>query len=230
MDTDKIQEIQRLRGLKLSPKEIARSLKLRPAEVSAILHQQAAAMELKRADNKELDPLYKCMVNATGAMLFDSNAPKGWAGSKGFAQVFVARTDRLKLSVCSYLVDHWCLGVKDTLGPKKMNKVDYEAMLKSTSRGFEESFVEITLEQAQSIVFGSIDYAAKLGLQPHPDFAKSQSHLGVRPEVLLPIKFGQDGKPFYASGPYDNPDKIIAKLNQSVGKGNYDYMIGLDSF
>jgi hypothetical protein len=229
MEADQIQEISRLRSLNLSPKEIARSLKLRPAEVKEILQQQATALELGRIASGEVDPLYKCMVNVSGQMLLDRHAPKNLVKSQGFAQVFVARTYRQQLSICSYLIDYWCLGVKNALGPKKMSKVDYESMLQSTSQRFHESFMEITLEQAQAIVFGGIDYAAKLGFEPHRDFAQAQSHLGARPDVLLPIKFGKNGKPFYMNGPYDDASKIIAKLNKSVGEGNYDYMTGLGS-
>ena len=41
-------------------------------------------------------------------------------------------------------------------------------------------------------------------------------------------EFGKNGKPYYFSGPYDNPEKIIAKLRESVGEGNFKYTIGMD--
>ncbi len=225
MEANQIQEISRLRGLNLSPKEIARSLKLRPAEVKEILQQQAATLELERVASGVVDPLYNCMVNESGVMLLDPHKSTNLIESQGFAQVFVARTYKQQLSVCTYLVDYWCLGVKNALGPKKMGKVDYEVELQSTSQRFHESFEEITIEQAQSIVFGGIDYAAKLGFEPHRDFAAAQPHLGLRPDVLIPIKFGKNGKPFYMDGPYDNQKEIIAKLNKSVGVDNYDYIM-----
>jgi hypothetical protein len=229
MEADRIQEISRLRGLNLSPKEIARSLKLRPAEVKEILQQLAAVLEQERITSGIVDPLYQCRVNVSGAMLLKPSAMNDLIEFQGFAQVFVARTYKQQLSVCSYLVDYWCLGVKNALGPKKMGKIDYESMLQSTSQRFHESFLEITLEQAQSIVFGGVDYAAKLGIDPHPDFAQALPHLGLRPDKLLPIEFGKDGKPFYMDGPYDDSRKIIAQLNKSVGQGNYDYMVGMGS-
>jgi hypothetical protein len=228
MEADQIQEIHRLRGLSLSPKEIARSLKLRPVEVNEILRQQATAIELERIASGEVDPLYNCMVNELGAMLLSPKATKDSIKSKGFVQVIIARTHRQQLSVCSYLVDHWCLGVKDAFGPKSMNKVEYNSMLQSASHTFQEDFIEVTLEQAQAIVFGGVDYAARLGIEPHRDFAAAKSHLGTQPDSLLPIEFGRDGKPYYTNGPYDDAEKIIAKLNRSVGKGNYNYMIGFD--
>ena len=68
-------------------------------------------------------------------------------------------------------------------------------------------------------------YAHKLGLNPHRDWSKAKDHLGQSSENLLPLEFGRKGKPFYVSGPYDNPDKIVAQLRETVGEGNFDYLM-----
>ncbi len=230
MTPEQIQEISRLRSLNLSPKQIARNLKLRPAEVTEIIRQQAATLALVRAERGEVAPLYNCLTNLSVAGILASDAPKFTGNLNGFAQVFITRIDRQKLVVCSYLVDYWCLGVKDALKPKKMDRLEYEAMIKLMSHTFSEDFAEITLAQAQSIVFGAVDYAAGLGFEPHPDFEQAKSNLGVRPDYLTPIEFGKDGKPYYINGPYDQPSRVISKLNQSVGIGNYDYLIGDGDF
>jgi hypothetical protein len=230
MTPEQIQEISRLRSLNLSPKQIARNLKLRPTEVTAILRDRAAKLEQDRAERGEVAPLYNCIVNHSVAKVLAAKAPKFNGNVNGFAQVFVARIDRDKLMVCSYLVDYWCLGVKNALGPKKMDRLKYETAIESASESFGEDFEEITLEQAQSIVFGAVEYSTGLGLDPHPDFAQTVPHLGLRSDRLIPIEFGKDGKPYYINGPYDNQDRIISTLNQSVGKGNYNYTIGLGGF
>jgi hypothetical protein len=147
MTLEQIQELSRLRSLNLSPKQIARNLKLRPAEVTEVIRQQAASLALVRAERGESTPLYNCLVNFSIAKILATDAPKFTGDLNGFAQIFVARIDRQKLVVCSYLVDYWCLGVKDAL-------------------------------------------------------------------ALTPIEFGKDGKPYYINGPHDQPDQIIATLNQ----------------
>lgn len=43
---------------------------------------------------------------------------------------------------------------------------------------------------------------------------------------IYDIEVGQDGKPFFINGPYDDVDSIITTLNRNVGEGNYDIMIG----
>jgi hypothetical protein len=230
MNPEQIQEISRLRSLNLSPKQIARNLKLRPAEVTAILRDRAAKIEQDRAERGEVAPLFNCILNKSVTEVLAADVRNFNGNVNGFAQVFIARIDRQQLVVCSYLVDYWCLGVKDAWGPKKMDRLEYESTVKLVSHSFGEDFAEITLAQAQSIVFGAVEYATGLGFEPHSDFTQAKPHLGLPSDPLIPIEFGKDGKPYYINGPYDRPDSIIAKLNRSVGKGNYDYLIGSGDF
>ncbi len=38
------------------------------------------------------------------------------------------------------------------------------------------------------------------------------------------ITFGRHGVPFYGSGPFDNPTRVIRNLISSVGEGNFQYI------
>ncbi len=236
MSPEQVQEINRLRALNLSPKQIARKLGWRPAEVNSLLRQQAEEGEITRRALGELAPLERCLINEKAAERLLETQKKGWFGSKrksseasdgvgGLAQIFVTRVEGNQYLVGSYLVDYWCLGVKNVLGPRKLNRTKYEALVKKTYSKFQPSYREITLEPAQAIIFGAVEYAQKLGFKPHRDWTISKDHLGQPSENLLPIEFGRKGKPFYVSGPYDNPDKIIAKLRETVGEGNFDYLM-----
>jgi hypothetical protein len=160
--------------------------------------------------------------------LFAQKKPDGIDdGIGGLAEVFVTRVENNRYLVCSYLVDYWCLGVKNTFGPRKLDRLKYESLLQKVSSRFGQDLREITLEQAQAIILGAVDYAAGLGLKPHADFEKSQAHLGSRLPQLPSVEFGRNGKPYYISGPYDNPDKIIATLRERVEEGNFDYLMGI---
>ena len=64
-----------------------------------------------------------------------------------------------------------------------------------------QDYREISLEQAQAIIFGAVEYADQLGLKPHPDFEAAKAHLGKPSEEKLSIEFGRQGEPFYVSGP-----------------------------
>ncbi len=225
MTPEQTQEVSRLRSLNLSPKQIARQLGLRPAEVSAFIKAQATEVALARALKGELAPIDRCLVNEDAAKVLLDPKLLDYGDGSGFAQIVVTRLERNRYSVCTYLVDYWCLGVKDAMGPRTMDHTDYITMVNHIYGNFEQEYREITLEQAQAIIFGAVDYAARLGLKPHADFEEAKAILGSRLENLPEITFGRDGKPYYINGPYDNPKKIVAKLNAAVGEGNFDYMI-----
>ncbi|MBN1890419.1 MAG: hypothetical protein JW850_20670 [Thermoflexales bacterium] len=38
------------------------------------------------------------------------------------------------------------------------------------------------------------------------------------------MTFGKDGKPFYVSGPHDNPEAIMRQLARITGEGNYNFL------
>lgn len=236
MTPEQTQEIIRLRALNLSPKQIARKLGLSPAEVNAWLRNQAQEAALTSRARGELAPLEQCLINQKAAQQLLEPKPKGWFGRKqqkgaagqldgGLAEILVTRVEGNQYLVASYLVDYWCLGVKDTFGPRKLNRQKYEELVKKAYAPFKEATRKITLEEAQAIIFGAVEYAAQLGLKPHRDFAAAKAHLGKPPENLPSIEFGREGKPCYVSGPHDNPERIVDKLRETVGEGNFDYLI-----
>jgi hypothetical protein len=79
------------------------------------------------------------------------------------------------------------------------------------------------LELAQHLVFGAVDYARGMGLEPHPDFAKCAHILGEW-SGSSDIAFGRDGVPMYMQGPHDDTFAILATLRKTVGDGNFHYM------
>jgi len=229
MTPEQATEIMRLREAKVAPKQIARKLGLRPAEVKTCIQQHTEELYLKKARTGTLEPIYECLVNQSAAKrLLEGIELDESEGVGGFAQVIVARQDRNRIISTVYLVDYWCLGVKDVIPPTGKNKSGYEQFKQLCTGRFNEPFIEISIEQAQSIIYGAVDYARSLGLEPARDFdQKAQTHLGPKPDTLIPIEFGKDGKPMYFSGPYDNAEKIIKTLTANVGPDNFHYMAAL---
>ncbi len=230
MTPEQATEIIRLREAKVAPKQIARKLGLRPAEVKTFIQQSAEDLYLKKAREGTLNPIYACLVNQSAAkQLLEGSELDESEGAQGFAQIILARQDRNRIVLASYLVDYWCLGVKDVIPPRSGGKSGCERFKQLCMEQFNEPFIDISLAQAQSIIYGAVDYARSLGFEPHRDFdKKAQQHLGPKPETLIPIEFGKDGKPMYFSGPYDNADKIIKTLTANVGAGNFDYVMALE--
>jgi hypothetical protein len=234
METEQVQEIMELRSRNLTPKEIARKLGLRVADVSAVVKSQAeqSTDKVSRAETKP--PLVECLASRTMVKdllgkdaLSDSKnfgTFGGSEGDQGLGTVLVTRTKGYnRLVTSSYLIDYWCLGVKDSIPPRSFNDTTYKKFVPMVFSAF-TGYQIITYEQAQILVWGAVDYAASLGIKPHADFLQSKELID-RPETLPQLNFGKDGKPFYVNGPYDDTQKIIRTLTEHVGKDNFHYAI-----
>ncbi len=129
----------------------------------------------------------------------------------------------------TYLVDKYCLGVKDTFGNAGFSLARYQNEVRN--KIFRElKPQECPIELAHQMIYQSIDYAAQFGFQPEKDFAYTQFLLAPRGELEEPyqLTFGKDGKPFFIAGPHDNVARILRQLEKTAGPGNYHYLAPLD--
>jgi hypothetical protein len=125
--------------------------------------------------------------------------------------------------VCFYLVDTWCLGLKDAAGPQSMDRRRLGGFIQQIFSAWDEPAVQVPLELGRQIVYGAIGYARELGFEPHADFRRAAGYLGEW-DGECELTFGRDGKPMYISGPHDDGERIIRKLRRSLGDGNYDFV------
>ena len=223
MQPEQEQEILNLRDRQLTPKQIARNLGLKASEVSTFLISQAEQTALASAEKGELLPVAQCLVDVNFAKVLLGNET---SETGGLGLVMVTRSKGYNRFVAAtYLIDYWCLGVKDTIPPRNCNDSQYKNLVEHSYSPF-LGYEEISLEQAQALVWGAIAYAKTLGFEPHRDFEQSKAHLGeLTSEISL--KFGRNGEPCYVEGPYDDRRKIINTLRDSVGNGNFDYLFGM---
>jgi len=185
---------------------------LRQAAVPRAGGSSAATKALIR--NARSFPIHESLISAEwrerglGQLIFSRPAPDG----------------RIIFGV--YLVDALCLGVKNAFCNVAPAAV-YERELK---RGIEaeDPLVPCDVQFLHQLIYGSIDYARQFGFEPDPDFRLAQHVLEPRDQIPPnpDIEFGREGKPCYISGPNDNVDRIVQTLDQSVGPGGYDFMIG----
>jgi hypothetical protein len=238
MTPEQEQAVLDLRTRNVAPKQIARQLGLRPAEVSALIKAQAEQAATARLAAGELNPLFQCLINQSclADLLPERHTETAIALSPkleddadaGLAVIILSRKAGFnRLEVCTYLVDLWCLGVKDASGPRLMNPSTYKDFVEFAYRPFSGGSEDIPLELAQAIVFGGVEYAKNLGFQPHPDFEQARSQLGDWKGTPV-LNFGRDGKPCYMNGPYDDPIKTLKTLRETVGEGNFDFILGTE--
>jgi hypothetical protein len=145
----------------------------------------------------------------------------------GLVEILVARQQPNE-NICfgMYLVDKFCLGLKNTFGRVGYSRTRYE-------NEFHNAFFQNTQpeacspELAHQMIYASIEYAAQFGFMPEKDFTLTQYLLAPRGELEEPydLTFGKDGKPFFIAGPYDDAKLILQQLERTAGPGNYHHLI-----
>lgn len=233
-DTDLLEDVRELRDAGYSPKEIARSLGVRPAAVvplvRALAQQSAAAATEPEVVGCWVSPGWSVGLTVDGHPEWPDVTSADTSRS-GVAVVLVARRDRpRRVRVCGYLVDVYCLGVKNAIGPRLMKDEDLPSFRRLFFGGFEEAGepLEAPVELARHLVFGAVDYARTLGFEPHPDYVPVASDLG-RWEGPSAIRFGREGIPFYVQGPYDNGRQVLSTLSRTVGKDSFQFIAAFDT-
>lgn len=233
-DVELARQVRSLRAQGRSPKAIARALGIRPARVAAFVRQAARQEATARPE----PAVAGCWVSPGWSVGLSVPAERGWpdrpAGARpagGLAGVLVARERRGapdKVAACGYLVDTYCLGVKDALGPRTMGRGELRGFVGRFFDGFGADPLQAPLDLARHLVWGGVAYARTLGFEPHSDLRPAASHLGAL-DGPAAIGFGRHGRPFFRQGPFDDADRILRTLRDHVGDDfSFTVEVGLD--
>jgi len=223
--------VQELRAAGNTPKQIARTLGIPRSKAVALVHSGASPRPDRPAGVEK--QLIGCWISRQWSNgLTIENRPSDWiddddhrrlAMGAGLPSVAVAREhSENEVSVCGYLVDTYCQGVKNAVPPTMMDRRDLTAYLAHFFAAYESEPLPAPIELAQDLVLGAVEYAHTLGFDPNPDFYRAKPHLGAW-QPPSRIGFGLDGEPYFQQGPYDNPSRILRTLDRSVGRGNYGF-------
>jgi hypothetical protein len=132
----------------------------------------------------------------------------------------------------SFMIDTWCLGVKDCFAKLLPVNTYYRHRAEMSDR---ISVRPIASDVGHALVLGAIDYAHSLGLDPHQDCLKTLPIWNGIPIGQLPrsLEFGRNGRPCYVVGPYDDHDKqcrIVNVLNATIGEGEFELITAGQQF
>ncbi len=145
---------------------------------------------------------------------------------EGMATVLVSKKmPSGKLIAGMYLVDTYCLGLKDTTYKFALDDIAFNDFLEELNH--QHFMVKCDLNFAHNLIYGAIDYAETFGFSAAKDF-EITGHLldpSLIDDGIDEIEFGYNGKPLYVAGPYDDFKKIINTLEKNVGSENYDYIL-----
>ncbi len=205
------------------PKKQKKDKKLRPKINTQIPLSQVRKVTLA-------EPKYH-LQHAREYPIFGCWLMKGWQNN-GLTPVVVAREQKDGRVLCgSYLIDLYCLGVKNVTVFTNLSQAALQRKLTKMCQGEPEP---CSVELAHEIIYGAIEFAQKYEFEPHPDFTLMLADQILDPPEAHPrqgnVKFGYEGKPFYVSGPYDDErkiDLIMRTLKRTAGEGNYLFLINL---
>ncbi len=145
----------------------------------------------------------------------------------GVGMVFLIRkTGARSFAVGGFLVDAYCLGVKDAM----FREVDEETM-DMLLAGVEATapLVPADPAYARKLLRDAAAYGQSLGLPPHADFAAVEPLFGdVAADACdVQFQFGHEGKPLYVPGPTESPTQIrrrLESLRRKLGADGFHYI------
>lgn len=188
-----------------------------------LVKKQRRSNEIKKLRNKKQNLSHRDHILAA------RQAP--WvgcykSGSSGMHTLFAIRQTRNSHVACVFLVDMYCLGIKDAFFVKDF---DMEAF---RERQTEIGTQTVSPEYALKLIRGAIAFAQGIGFEPS---AKANLCSLIFGDIdtsacTEEFVFGKDGKPVYSSGPFDSKEKQfqIMRTLEKLGEGNYHYVLGMD--
>ncbi|HEY3969832.1 MAG TPA: hypothetical protein VGL79_00405 [Solirubrobacteraceae bacterium] len=231
-----LDRVRELRAQRYTPAEIARVLSLSKSDTARLVRLVATESAAGTAGAGTAGEQVRCWVNPGWRHRLGIDGHDHWpddagapseAGDSGVAVVVVATpVGNGRLEMCCFLVDTWCLGAKNAMGPKRMRTRELEAIRRRCYAPWCSDGIAVPLELAQHLVLGAVEFARGLGFEPHRDFRRARPALGswAGPSA---ITFGMDGKPHYLNGPYDDPQRVLRTLERTVGRDGFDYTLSL---
>lgn len=188
------------------------------------LEPNAAGGELARKVRRAVaQPLHACLAQDS---IFET----------GVGMVFLSRkTGARELALSGFLVDAYCLGVKDAMF-RELDEDEMDELLDEI--GATAPLAPVDPPYARKLLRDAAAYAQSLGLPPHPDYTTVESLFGdVAADACdVEFEFGCEGHPLYVPGPGESATQIrrrIERLRQRLGDDGFDFGLpeeALDAF
>ena len=129
------------------------------------------------------------------------------------------------LAVSAFLIDVFCLGIKDVMF-ESFEREDFEMYMEATDAG--SPMVSVDPSYARKLLRDLAAWSQSIGFAPHRDFAAVERVFGdVSADASdADFRFGRDGKPFYIPGPNDTAPLIqrrIEQLRKSLGDDGFGF-------
>jgi len=118
-----------------------------------------------------------------------------------------------RLALSSFLIDVFCLGVKDVMFESVESEV-FEMYIEATDAG--SPMVSVNPSYARKLLRDLAAWSQSIGFAPHRDFTMVERMFGdVSADASDAVfRFGRDGKPVYIPGPNDTAPLVRRRIKQ----------------
>jgi Domain of unknown function (DUF1841) len=150
----------------------------------------------------------------------------------GMGMVFLSRKTGVRdVALGGFLVDAYCLGVKDAMY-RELDEGEMEELLEEV--GATGPLIPVDPSYARKLLREAAAYARSLGLPPHADFAAVEPLFGeVAADACgVEFQFGHEGRPLYVPGPGESATQIrrrIDRLRRRLGDDGFDFGLPEDA-
>lgn len=143
----------------------------------------------------------------------------------GISQIIVTRIRPSgNLAVGIFLVDTFCIGVKDATYYTNMSESEFSDMIQRYESG--PGLEKILYDEAHNIIYGAIGYAEDAGIKPAKDFKIAQYILEEDTEniPLIEYEYGKNGKHFLVINKDRREMPYLHKLKMTL-VNDFDYIM-----
>lgn len=139
--------------------------------------------------------------------------------------IFARETASGGLAATVFLLDTFCLGVKD-IAFRRFSASEFDDFI--TAMEDEESFAPVELAYARRLVRDLVAYGRSIGIEPAADYAAIEHFFSDIPPGggEIPFRFGYEGKPLYIPGPTETKAQIRRRMDQlrrRVGEDGFEF-------
>jgi hypothetical protein len=129
------------------------------------------------------------------------------------------------LALSSFLIDVFCLGIKNVIFESVEREV-FEMYMEATDAG--SPMISVDPSYARKLLRDLAAWSQSIGFAPHRDFAAVERIFGDMSADASDtvFRFGRDGKPVYIPGPNDTAPLIqrrIAQLRKYLGDDGFGF-------
>ena len=127
-----------------------------------------------------------------------------------------------------YLVDTFCLGVKNSYYRFSIDSLDYEELLQHFEKS--KTLRKVSYEEAHNLIYGAVAFAEEGGIQPGKSFALTQYLLEEDTDEipLIEYEYGKDGKHFLMANDRLELNTYAPVLRDTLGADQFMYSLPED--